>query len=84
MCQGGFLQKDEYKGWNLYENLAEKIIQWELTNETSRNSNFISSKGGLHSIKSSIAAEARIANLARRLKVLETKKLVSVNQVGLN
>ena len=30
MCQGGFLQKDENEGWDLYENPAEKTIQWEL------------------------------------------------------
>ena len=73
MCQRGFLQKDENEGCDLYENLAEKTIQWGPTNENSRNSNSISSKWGLHLIESSIAAEARIANLARRLKVLETK-----------
>jgi len=61
------LQKDENEEWDLYENLAEKTIQWEPTNKNSRNSNSISSKGGLHSIESSIDAEARIANLARQL-----------------
>ena len=65
MCEGGFLQKDEEEGWNLYENLAEKTIQWESASETSRNPNSISSKGGLHSIESSIANEAKLANLAR-------------------
>ena len=84
MCQEGFLQKDKNERWDLYENLAEKTIQWAPTNENSRNSNSISSKGGLHSIESSIAAEARIANLARRLKVLETKKPSPVNQVSSN
>ena len=73
MCQGGFLQKDENEGWDLYKNLAKKTIQWESTSETSRNSNSISSKGGLHSIKSSIANEAKLANLARKLEALETK-----------
>ena len=83
MCQGGFLQKDENEGYDLFENLAE-TIQWELTNENSRNSNSISSKRGLHLIESFIAVEARIANLARRLKVLETKKSVPVNHVSPN
>ena len=53
MCQGGFLQKHENEGWDLYENLAEKTIKWEPTSETLRNSNSITSKGGLHSIESS-------------------------------
>ena len=64
MCQGEFLQKDENEGWDLYENLAEKTIQWEPTSENSRNSNSISSKGGLHLIESSITNEAKLANLA--------------------
>ena len=73
----GFLQKDENEGWDLYENLAEKTIQWQPTNENSRNSSSISSKRGFHSIESSIIVRARIANLARRLKDLETKKIKS-------
>ena len=84
MFQGGFLQKDENEGWNLYENIAEKIIQWEPTSETSRNPNSISSKGGLHSIESSIANEAKLANLARRLDALEMKEPSPVNQVSPN
>ena len=84
MWQGGFLQKDENEGWDLYENLAEKTFQWEPTSETSRNPNSISSKGGLHSIESSIANEAKLANLARRLEALETKEPSPVNQVSPN
>ena len=84
MCQGGFLQKDENEGWDLYENLAENTIQWEPTSESSRNSNSISSKGGLHSIESSIANETKLANLAKRLKALETKEPSPVNQVSPN
>ena len=48
------------------------------------NSNSISSKGGLHSIESFKANEAKLANLARRLKVLETKEPSSVNQLSPN
>jgi len=84
MCQGGFLQKDKDEGWDLYENLAEKTIQWEAASEISRNPNSISSKGCLHSIESSIANEAKLANLARRLEALETKEPSPVNQVSPN
>jgi len=49
-----------------------------------RNTNPISSKGGCHSIESSIDVKGRIANLARRLKLLETKESVPVNQVSPN
>jgi len=84
LCQGIFLQKDENEGWDLYEDLAEKIIQWESTSESSKNSNSISSKGGLHSIESSIANEAKLANLTRRLEGLEIKEPSPVNQVSPN
>ena len=80
----GILQKDENKGWDLYENLAEKTIQWEPTTENSRNSSSISSKRGLHSIESSITNKAKLDNLARRLEALETKEPSPVNQVSPN
>jgi len=72
------------EGWDLYNNLAEKTIQWEPTSKTSRNSNSISSKGGLYSIESSITNEAKLANLARRLEALETKEPSPVSQVSPN
>ena len=83
MCQGGFLQKDENQRWNLFKDLAEKIIQWEPILEKFRNTNLISSKGGIHSIESSITVEARIATLSRGLELLETKKPIPMNQVSL-
>jgi len=33
------LKKSEDEGWELYEDLAEKTIQWESTPDKSRNSN---------------------------------------------
>ena len=39
MCQEGFLKKDENQGWDLFEDLAEKTLQWELTSE--KNKEFI-------------------------------------------
>ena len=68
----------------IYMKSSWKIIQWEPTNENSRNSNSISSKGGFHSIESSIVNEAKIANLVRRLEVLETKEPSTINQVNPN
>ena len=63
------IQKDENKEWDLFEDLAEKTLQWESTLEKFRNRNPISSKGGLHSIESS--AETKISSLMRRLEALE-------------
>ena len=65
ICQGEFLRKDENHGWNLFENLAEKIIQWGSCSDKSKNQNPTSFKIDLHSIKSSLAAEAKISHLMR-------------------
>jgi len=74
MCQGEFLKNDEDQGWDLYEALAETIIQWESCPEKSKNQNSTTSKTGLHSIEFSIVAEAKITHLMRRLELLEAKK----------
>ena len=55
ICQKGFLKKNEHERWEIYEDLAEKTIQWEPTPDKSKNSNPTSSKRGLHSIETSIA-----------------------------
>ena len=31
MCQGGFLKNNEYEGWLLYDELADKTIRWKPT-----------------------------------------------------
>jgi len=49
------------------EDLAEKALQLEPTPKKFRNTNPISSKGGLHLIESSIAVEAKFFSLMRRL-----------------
>ena len=74
------------KGWEwrmgfIWES-SWKDHPWEPTNENSWNSKSISSKGGLHSIESFITNEAKLANLARRLEALKTKKPSPVNQVS--
>jgi len=77
----GFLQKDENQGWDLFEDLVEKTIQWELSPEKPRSSQFIASRGGLLSIESSAALEAKIVTFMRRIEVLETKEPVVANQI---
>ena len=73
MCQGRFLKKDEHEGWKIYEDLAEKTIQWEPTSDKSKNNNPTSSKGDIYSIETSIAADAKFASVMQRLDALETK-----------
>ena len=82
MCQGEFLKKDEDHVWDLYEALAEKTIQWESYPDKSKNQNPTTSKIKLHSIESSIAAEAKISQLMRRLELLEAKEQSTRNQVN--
>ena len=57
-------------------------LQWEPISEKLRNSQSIASKGGLISLESSIAAEAKIATLMQRIEALETKELANVNQIN--
>ena len=61
MCQEEFLKKNEDEGWLLYEDLADKAIQWEPTPEKLRTNDPNSSKGGVHSIEVNIATEAKLA-----------------------
>ena len=44
MNQERFLKVDEHKGWKIYEDLAEKILQWESTPEESRITNLLFEK----------------------------------------
>jgi len=57
MCQGEFFKKDENQGWDPYEALAEKTIQWEFCPEKTNPTTF---RTGMHSIESSIAIVAKI------------------------
>jgi len=55
------LKKNEDKGWLLYEDLADKIIQWEPTLKKFRTNDPNSSKGCAHSIEANIPTEAKLA-----------------------
>ena len=76
MCQGGILKKNEDEWWLLYEDLADKTIQWEPILEKFRTNNPNSSKGSANSIEANIAIEAKLAIVIWRLKALETKEPV--------
>ena len=76
------MKKNENEGWLLYEELADNTIQWELTPKKFRTNDPSSSQGGVHSIETNIATEAKLAAVMRRLEALETKEPVLVNQVS--
>ena len=66
----------------LYEDLADKTIQWEPTPKKFKTNDPSSSKGDAHSIKVNIDIEAKLAVVMQRLEALEIKEPVSVNQVS--
>jgi len=74
-----FLKKDKNQGWDLFEALTEKIIQWESCPEKTNPTTF---RTGIHSIETSIAAEVKIIQLMKRLELLEAREPNSVNQVN--
>ena len=73
MCQGGFFGKNETEGWALYEDLADKTIQWQLNPEKVNSNDSIASKGGAYSIEDHIAHEAKLTSMMRKIESLETK-----------
>jgi len=58
---------------------SRKTIQWEPCPEKTNPTTF---RTGMHSIESSIAAEAEITQLMRRLELLEVREPNSMNQVN--
>ncbi|XP_074342937.1 uncharacterized protein LOC141680673 [Apium graveolens] len=83
MCQGKFMEKDEDQGWEFFEELAEKTMLWESTREPNREPSkhnetvgSLANKG-LHLVGNSIATEAKLATLPRRLEALETSNAPS-------
>jgi len=84
MSQGRFLKTDEHEGWEIYKDLAEKILHWEPNLEESRNVNPISSKRGLHLIEMSITYEVKFDGITRRLEDLETTDLSPWTKSGLH
>ena len=66
ICQEEFLKKDEDQGWDLYEVLAEKTIQWESCPEKT---NPTTSRTGMHSIESSIDAEAKNHTIDEEIRI---------------
>ena len=77
MCQGKFMEKDEDQGWEFFEELAEKTMLWESTRDPSKSLESSSTSRGVHSIGNSIANDAKLATLTRRLEALETSKTPS-------
>jgi hypothetical protein len=72
MSQGDFLKKSDEDAWKFLEELSEKTMQWETFTE--KPTTAPAHKSGMHTIENSIAAEAKIVVLMRRLEALEVKE----------
>ena len=75
------MKKNKNEAWEFLEELVEKTMQWESTNDQLIDK-LTSSKGGIYSIESSIATDAKFNTLVRRLEALEMKEKVQVNQTS--
>ena len=71
MSHGDFMAMTEESAWEFLEKLANKTMQWEGFREKVASTN--SMKGGINQIETSIALEANITALARKVEDLEVK-----------
>ena len=74
MCNGRFMDKTDEEAWQFFEELAERTMLWESTREPSQETE---KSKGVHVVGNSIATEAKLATLTRRLEALETNKVSS-------
>ena len=61
------------EGWALYEDLADKTIQWQPNPKKVKLNNSFASKGGAYFIEDHIAHEAKLTSIMRKIESLETK-----------
>jgi len=74
MSHGDFMRMTDDIAWIFFEEMTEKIMQWEGFNEKPPTTNSTTTlRSGIHSIENSIATEAKMATLMRRIEVLESK-----------
>ena len=74
MSHGDFMRMTENDAWRFFEEMAEKGMQWEgFSKKLLTTTSSTTSKSGMHLIENSIAAEAKMVALMRRIKALEIK-----------
>ena len=92
MSHGDFMSINEEDAWKFLEDMAEKTMQCEgFKDKPTPSAPVIPTRGGAHSLETSIAAEAKIAALTRKVEELTSHVLEAkgnkagseqVNQVG--
>jgi len=86
VSQGNFMSKNENDAWTFLEDLAENSMQWDnarAPNNPSIGSRIASQpKPGVLAVDATVAAEAKLATLMRRMESLELKTRPLVNQAS--
>ena len=74
MSHSDFMRMTDDAAWKFLEKIAKKTMQWEGFNKKPPTTNSITtSRSGVHSIENSIAVEAKMAALMRRIEMLKSK-----------
>ena len=68
MCQGGFLNKSETKGWDFLEELVEKTLQWETSRDEGLHARTNSQMVGVHMVVDTTYIYTRFVTLENMLK----------------
>ena len=79
------MNKTDEDAWEFLEELSEKTMQWDSCENkpivsTVLTANMIAARSGIHTVESSIASEAKLAALSRRIEDLETEKAEATKQ----
>ena len=82
MCAGEFYEKSAREAIQLFDTIAEKARTWETnTSVDIAKVHSISTGGGLHHLRENDELQEKIANLTRKLEVIELKKVNEVTSV---
>ncbi|XP_074323629.1 uncharacterized protein LOC141660535 [Apium graveolens] len=73
MCQGKLMEKDGDQCWEFFEESTEKTMLWESNRDLDKQNETLSSLAnkGFYLVGNSVAIEAKLATLTRRLEALE-------------
>ncbi|MFW5438963.1 hypothetical protein [Paenibacillus apiarius] len=75
------MHKDENKAWEFLEELSWKTMQWDTSAEKPATPS-TTTKGGIHTVDNSIASEAKLSAVIRRVEALELKPAAQVNNAN--
>ena len=79
------MNKTDEDAWKFLEEMFEKTMQWDSCENkpivsAAPTANTIAARSGIHTVESSIASEAKLAALSRRIEDLENEKAEATKQ----